>query len=229
LSTVEISREEHLTNEQIQEMSEEFVGYMNSEDELTKVQAWEIGQKLHWHFSPLIKNTIFGSRNKMKVDGGVWQSTIDREGHDDMLSEGKVIFFEALHKYDPSSGVPFVGFIKSQIQYGVFNYLRDSNSLQDTVHSGGSLDEIMENGFDPKGADGVDMEDESTKNTLKLALRVAWNDLSQKQKDVLELMINKEYTLREAGKELGIHHTTVWEIRKGALNKMKKILKSFNK
>jgi RNA polymerase sigma factor (sigma-70 family) len=227
LSTVEISREEHLTNEEIQEMAEEFVGYMNSDDELTKIEAWEIGQKLHWHFSPLIKNTIFGSRNKMKVEGGVWQSTIDREGHEDMLSEGKVIFFEALHKYDPSSGVPFVGFIKSQIQYGVFNYLRDSNSLQDTVNSGGSLDEIMENGFDPKSDEVIGADEEGTRNNRQLALRVAWNSLNQRQKNVLDLVINREYTLREAGKELGVHHTTIWEIRKVALAKMQKIIKNF--
>jgi RNA polymerase sigma factor (sigma-70 family) len=164
----------------------------------------------------------------MKVEGGVWTATIDREGHEDMMSEGKVIFFEALHKYDPSSEVPFTAFIKSQVQFGVFNYLRGGSCFQNAIQVSNSLDEIILDGYEPESIDDVEslvFTDDNVSNSRQLALKVAWNSLNQKQKDVLDLVIHREYTLREAGAELGIHFTTVREIKANALKKMEKILK----
>lgn len=229
--------------EEIQRKAEWFVEHHNSLNEEERLKAWEIGLELYEQFQPLIKATLFGGTNKMNVDYEVWTTTIRREGKEDMMSEGKVQFFEALCEYDPSSGVYFVHYIKSKIQYGIFNYLRNGSSFDHALQARDSFEELFGNqdknsecpSFcrkkqDPSwvAPDFVEgMFGEHKPTNKHLALRVAWNSLSQKQKEVLDLTLLKNYTLREAGRELGIHFTTVRGIRNDALKKMEKIMKKF--
>lgn len=236
-----ITENDHLTDEQVQELAETFVGYFNTEE---KEKAWEIGDKLHFHFQPLIKDLLFGKKNKMGVEKGVWTSTLEREGFEDMLSEGKVQFFELLTEYDPSSGVYFAVYVKRKLEFGIFNYLRNGSSFDNAMKATDSLDLFMElDKMDnyPQGLrefykvirEGTSIEDEvfkevQTSNKL-IALKVAWNSLNDRQKKVLDLVINREYTLREAGAEMGVHFTTIREIRNTALEKMKKIIKKVMK
>lgn len=239
-----ITEKDHLTGEELQVLAEAFVGFFNTEE---KEKAWEIGDKLYWHFEPLIKDLLFGRRNKMNVEKTVWTATIEREGAEDMFSEGKVQFFEALTEYDPSAGVYFAVYIKRKLEFGIFNYLRNGSSFDNAIQTQDSLDKLLEDAFDPASSstfvgsregmlfsqylkeNSKNVEDEIFQDTqtsnLKLALRVAWNDLNDRQKQVLDLLINREYTLREAGAEMGIHHTTVREIKLTTLKKMKKIIK----
>lgn len=232
-----------MSRAEIQEKAEWFVGHVCSEDEEERQRAWEVGQELYEQFLPLIKSSLFSSRNKMNVEQSVWSSTIDREGHEDMLSEGKVQFFEALYEYDPSSGVYFVHYIKNKIQYGIFNYLRNGSSFDNALQSKDSLDDILstdpEDGVGGNGAwklycrlmqeqpDQLETElfNEHRYSATNNAIRVAWNGLNQRQKRVLDLLIHKNYTLREAGRELGIHFTTVRGIKNNALKKMEKVIK----
>ncbi|MGG1219373.1 sigma-70 family RNA polymerase sigma factor [Priestia endophytica] len=236
----DISREEHLNGEQVQELAETFVAYFHRED---KEEAWNIGNRLYWHFKPLIKDLLFGRKNKMNVEKTVWTSTIDREGREDMLSEGKVQFFELLTEYDPSSGVHFGVYIKRKLEFGIFNYLRNNSSFDNAIQTQDSLDELLKDNFSE--VDGMDTEarkllmkymdensqdielgllDEVQISNKHLALRVAWNSLNERQKEAVDLIVNKEYTLREAGSEMGIHHTTVREIKNTAFKKMEKII-----
>lgn len=236
----EVTEAEHLTGDQVQEIAETFVAYYHTEE---KEQAWEVGNKLYWHFKPLIKDLLFGRRNKMNVDKTVWTSTIEREGAEDMLSEGKVQFFELLTEYDPSSGVQFGVYIKRKLEFGIFNYLRDNSSFDNAIQTQDSLDELLKDNFSE--VDSIDtearkllmryMNDNSQDidleilgdvpmNNKHLALRVAWNSLNERQKKAVDLIINREYTLREAGAEMGIDHTTAREIKNTALKKMEKII-----
>jgi RNA polymerase sigma factor (sigma-70 family) len=234
----DVTEKDHLTGEELQELAEAFVGFYHTEE---KEQAWEIGNKLYWHFEPLIKDLLFGRKNKMNVEKSVWTSTIEREGAEDMLSEGKVQFFELLAKYDPSSGVQFGVYIKRKLEFGIFNYLRNGSSFDNAMKATESFELFMEEDFDENNhsyskaqfykliREGKSVEDELFEevkmSNLNLALRVAWNGLNDRQRKVLDMIINREYTLREAGAELGVHHTTVREIKNTALEKMKKIIK----
>lgn len=243
-----ITENDHLTDEQIQELAETFVGYFNTEE---KEKAWEIGEKLYFHFQPLVKDLLFGKKNKMGVEKGVWTSTLEREGFEDMLSEGKVQFFELLTEYDPSSGVYFAVYTKRKLEYGIFNYLRNGSSFDNAMKAQDSLDELMDHNYfmggnESQGRVGGSVqfskylsenaprieselfEEIQTSNKL-IALKVAWNSLNDRQKRVLDLVINREYTLREAGAEMGVHFTTIREIRNTALEKMKKIIKKVMK
>jgi RNA polymerase sigma factor (sigma-70 family) len=236
----EVTVEEHLTGEQVQELAEAFVGFYHTEE---KQQAWEIGNKLYWHFEPLIKDLLFGRRNKMNVDKTVWTSTIEREGAEDMLSEGKVQFFELLTEYDPSSGVHFGIYIKRKLEFGIFNYLRDNSSFDNAIQTQDSLDELLKDNFSEvdsidsearkllmkyvnENSPEVDLEllNDVQVSNKHLALRVAWNSLNERQKKAIDLVVNKEYTLREAGAEMGIHYTTLREIKNTAFKKMEKII-----
>lgn len=224
----------------MQELAEAFVGFYHTEE---KQQAWEIGNKLYWHFEPLIKDLLFGRKNKMNVEKTVWTSTIEREGKEDMLSEGKVQFFELLTEYDPSSGVHFGIYIKRKLEFGIFNYLRDNSSFDNAIQTQDSLDELLKDNFNEvdsidsearkllmkymdENSPDIDLEllDEVQVNNKHLALRVAWNALNERQKKAIDLIVNKEYTLREAGAEMGIHYTTIREIKNTAFRKMEKII-----
>lgn len=241
----DIEEKDHLTGEEVQELAEAFVGFFNTDE---KEKAWKIGNKLYWHFEPLVKDLLFGRRNKMNVEKTVWTNTIEREGKEDMLSEGKVQFFELLTEYDPSSAVQFGVYIKRKLEFGIFNYLRNGSSFDNAIQTQDSLDELLKDNFndletvngearkllmkyiDEKSQE-IDsaMLDEVQVSNLNLALRVAWNSLNERQREVLELLIQREYTLREAGAELGVHFTTVREIKNTALEKMKRIIKKVYK
>lgn len=241
-----ITKKDHITNKELQELAEAFVGFYNSEED--KEQAWQIGHRLYWHFEPLIKSLLFGHKNRMNVERSVWTSTLEREGFEDMLSEGKVQFFELLAKYDPSSGVHFAHYIKKKLEYGIFNYLRNNSSFDNAIQTQDSLDELLKDTYTDDdyvkgGARNLLMEyiesnseslDSSLLEEIKvdnkhLALRVAWNSLSERQKQVVDLLVHKEYTLREAGAELGVHFTTVREIRNNSFEKMQKIIEKVMK
>lgn len=244
LAETKITVDEHLTGEQLQELAETFVGYYNDPEKAE--ECWAIGEKMYWHFQPLIKDLLFGRKNKMGVDKTVWTSTIEREGAEDMLSEGKVQFFELLCEYDPSSGVHFGVYIKRKLEFGIFNYLRNGSRFDNAIQTRDSLDELLREGYEDlnpsrEGAlfskylkeNSITVEGEVfTENNVTnkhLALRVAWNSLNERQKHVIDLLIHKEYTLREAGAEMGVHHTTVREIKNTAFKKMEKLIKDFIK
>lgn len=230
--------------EEIQRLAEFFVSNYQSEDPDLKDQAWEIGVELYNRFLPLIKAILFGSINKIRVDPTVWATTINREGEEDMLSEAKVQFFEALTQYDPGGGVWFVHYIKTKLQFGIFNYLRNNQCFDHSIQTQDSLDLIMSQDFeDMPNKNGLRLYskhlmdhsenleekilEEPSYSALGNALRVAWNSLTEKQKKVVELVIFKNYTLREASRELGHHFTTIRGIKNSALRKMEKILKKF--
>lgn len=207
---------------EIQKKAEFFAFYVHSPDPKQRQMAWDVGLELYEYFQPLIKKIVLSKTNKLNIDSEVWTSTIKREGIEDMLSEGKVRFFEGLYHYDPSSGVYFCHYIKQKIQYGVFNSLRKQKAFDHSIRTFSvptfELDRVMEE---------PEEEEEYKPTTLHLALRVAWNSLNKKQQNVLDLTLFREYTLREAGQKMGLHFTTVRGIKKKSLNQMKKILRKF--
>jgi RNA polymerase sigma factor (sigma-70 family) len=225
-----------LSREEIQSKVEQFLANYQSEDELVKEEAWLIGQELFDQFYPLVLGILFGKRGRIQVDSSVWNKTIKKEGSEDMISEAKVQFFEALCDYDPESGVYFPYYIQRKLQYGVFNTLR-KNGFDHALREI-SLDEYLATATPVTGTKGrvlreITKQSRGVEDILfpdapvnSLLLRVAWNSLSKKQKDVLDLTLQRNYTLREAGETLGIHFTTVRGIRKRSLSKMKKIIKS---
>lgn len=236
----DVEKKDHLTGEELQDLAETFVGFFHTDE---KEKAWEIGNKLYWHFEPLIKDLLFGRKNKMNVEKSVWTSTIEREGAEDMLSEGKVQFFELLTEYDPSSGVQFGVYIKRKLEFGIFNYLRNGSSFDNAIQTQDSLDELLKDNFSEleningearklllkyidENSQDIDSElltDVKVSNK-HLALRVAWNGLNDRQRQAIDLVVHREYTLREAGAEMGVHHTTVREIKNNAFKKMEKII-----
>jgi len=232
-----------LPKEKKQELVELFIEHYHSHNEEEKEQAWKIAQDLYSIYEPMIKEILINPRRglrKFNIHNDMWANTVDKEGFEDMLQEGRTQFYEALCDYDPSSEVYFSHYIEKKLGYGIFNYLRNGQKFDDMLQSTESFDVLFAEGTDctaPFNAlkhEGIyvlgietDLFDENTLTNKDLALRVAWNSLSDKQRNVLELVINRDYTLREAGYELGLHFTTVREIRNTALEKMKKVLKKF--
>ncbi|WLR49569.1 sigma-70 family RNA polymerase sigma factor (plasmid) [Halobacillus litoralis] len=228
-------------------MAVQAVNLMQSDDPDEQLEGWEKADELYNKHEAFIKSTILNPK-KIKVDLGVWDSTVDKVGWDELEGEARVQFFEALHKFDPDNGTYFPHFIKSKLQYGIFNYLRDNSKFDDAIKATESFEDLLDENRDEHGGaiskalytdvmaegqqfqkdiDSKLLEEAKTSSNKELAVRVAWNSLSDKHKNVLEMIVNKEYTLREAGKELGVHFTTVRDIKNTALKKMEKLVKKF--
>lgn len=209
--------------------------------------GWVIALELYESYTSLIKSTIKNPK-KVKVEKGVWDSTMEREGWEDMLAEGRVQFYEALLQFDPDDGTYFPHYIKSKLNYGIFNYLRNGQVFDKTIKETDSFEEKFEEDRDQwqgrmqkslytevlKNNNNIEtdidysfMEEEYQPTSKELLVKVAWNSLNERQKKVLELTINREYTLREAGNELDVHFTTIRETKNNALKKMKKVIKKY--
>lgn len=158
-------------------------------------------------FEPLIKKCI-----RMYIK--------DPCNFEDAMQEGRQAILGCIKKYDISSPVYFEGYVKMAVIYCIRDFglkHRENASLdEELTEDGGSLYDVLDSGMDIE-------EDEIKKETIK-SLNAAINELSEKERKVINEFYFEGKTMREISRERRCHYMTVAKQKDRALEKLRKAM-----
>lgn len=144
--------------------------------------------------------------------------TTERE---DLLSEAQCVLLECLTTYDPSRGVRFVGYYRTQLRYYFLKRIESNMTLPIPV-----LDIVSETGV--SGLENLTTEetaeDEFMAKEARAALDGALAKLSVRERQVIELFYDYDLSLSEIGGFLGISYQSVANTKSRGLKKLASLL-----
>lgn len=158
-------------------------------------------------FEPLIKKCI-----KMYIK--------DPEAFEDAMQEGRLAILGCIKKYDISSQVYFEGYVKMAVIYCIRDFglrYRENISLDEGINEdGGSLYDILDS--------GVDIEENEINKERISSLNAALNELSEKERKIINEFYFEGKTMREISKVKRCHYMTVVKHKEKALQKLRQVI-----
>lgn len=127
---------------------------------------------------------------------------------ENLLAEIKIIFIQLLLEYQIDSPVPLAGYLKNKLERRVYNYLRKINQVRQR--------EIL---LDLSCYRKSFSKEEISSPALAF---IGWNNLTDQQKRVLELIYDYGYSERETAKELRVSPSRVNKVKKLALERLRR-------
>jgi len=132
---------------------------------------------------------------------------------EDAKAEGQLAVVEAVRTYNPSSGVPFAGYVESRVRYRMWNlFKRERRRWQQEV----TLDESR-----PEEDAGIDIAADVETAMLADSIREAIATLPDKQRLVVAATLLGEARLADAAKVLKISTQAVHSLRNRAIARLK--------
>ena len=143
---------------------------------------------------------------------------------EDLYQDACILLLEAIKDFDEDRGVPFLGFAKSRIYYGIHNLTRK------TTYEA-SLDQPLweEDGqtmVDQLKDTGEGIEDGITRLELLESLDSALQSLTQKQQEVIVSHYFEEKKLKDIAIDRDVHYKTVLGLKNRAIKELYGQLKS---
>ncbi len=143
---------------------------------------------------------------------------------EELYQEGFWQILEALNVYDPTKGVPFLGFVTIRLKHHYQNKRRKEKttiSLDQTVGNDSStsiLDLLVD--------EGMPIEQNYIKKEEHKELRLAIHMLDRRDREIIEKYYLKGIQLKEIANERNVHYVTV---AKGRAKAIENLRKNFNK
>lgn len=144
----------------------------------------------------------------------------------ELVSIGLVALIKAVDTYDNNRNVIFYSYALKCIRNEILSYIRKNKKLSSNI----SLDSYFyDNGNDKKVpyinsliSDFDDVENIAINNELNKLLSQKINELDDIEKEVLNLYYNLDYTQRQIGEILNVSYSTINNMLKRILKKLKK-------
>lgn len=144
----------------------------------------------------------------------------------ELVSIGLVALIKAVDTYDNNRNVIFYSYALKCIRNEILSYIRKNKKLSSNI----SLDSYFyDNGNDKKIpyinsliSDFDNVENIAINNELNKLLSQKINELDDIEKEVLNLYYNLDYTQRQIGEILNVSYTTINNMLKRILKKLKK-------
>lgn len=144
----------------------------------------------------------------------------------ELVSIGLVALIKAVDTYDNNRNVIFYSYALKCIRNEILSYIRKNKKLSSNI----SLDSYFyDNGNDKKVpyinsliSDFDDVENIAINNELNRLLSQKINELDDIEKEVLNLYYNLDYTQRQIGEILNVSYSTINNMLKRILKKLKK-------
>lgn len=144
----------------------------------------------------------------------------------ELVSIGLVALIKAVDTYDNNRNVIFYSYALKCIRNEILSYIRKNKKLSSNI----SLDSYFyDNGNDKKIpyinsliSDFDNVENIAINNELNKLLSQKINELDDIEKEVLNLYYNLDYTQRQIGEILNVSYSTINNMLKRILKKLKK-------
>lgn len=144
----------------------------------------------------------------------------------ELVSIGLVALIKAVDTYDNNRNVIFYSYALKCIRNEILSYIRKNKKLSSNI----SLDSYFyDNGNDKKVpyinsliSDFDNVENIAINNELNRLLSQKINELDDIEKEVLNLYYNLDYTQRQIGEILNVSYSTINNMLKRILKKLKK-------
>lgn len=144
----------------------------------------------------------------------------------ELVSIGLVALIKAVDTYDNNRNVIFYSYALKCIRNEILSYIRKNKKLSSNI----SLDSYFyDNGNDKKIpyinsliSDFDNVENIAINNELNRLLSQKINELDDIEKEVLNLYYNLDYTQRQIGEILNVSYSTINNMLKRILKKLKK-------
>jgi RNA polymerase sigma factor (sigma-70 family) len=155
----------------------------------------------------------FKNNTKMRVD---W-TPMEKE---DLFQEIALQFFKLVSEYDPEVG-EFVGIVKGKLHLRVYdNFFED---VADQRFNETAYDEEID--FEGKSQSILLDESQHNKHPAQyIELYEAFNRLSKRQREAVELKVTKGWNAREVAEEMGISHSSARTHIELGLKKLKTLM-----
>jgi RNA polymerase sigma factor (sigma-70 family) len=168
-----------------------------------KAGSREASEQLLSRFKPLIYATI-----KRHHNGPNWE---------DVLQSAALCLLEGIHAFDEQKGIPFPAYIKTKLNYDIYNLCRKersivSRSIQVDQDGLDPLDFVMDEGADPQG--------DLLKKEQNAAIQEALAALDPKQREVIVLYFYHRLTLMCIARRMGVSYKTVQRYKARALKSL---------
>ena len=137
-------------------------------------------------------------------------------------SQGWLALVVGIRKYEEGSGVPFPGYIESQVKYAVWNlFKRERRRWEQEIQLEGGQEEDGLGGLLAKLPASSDVAMEVELEWLSQELRKVMLTLPQKQAEVIVRTVIGGETLTKVGEELGITPQGIYNLRKRGFARLK--------
>ncbi|WZL73724.1 sigma-70 family RNA polymerase sigma factor [Clostridiaceae bacterium 35-E11] len=147
-----------------------------------------------------------------------------KEAFEDLVQEGYMKILQEIERFDEERGVPFLGYIKLQLK---FFYMEKGKRERHTW----SLNQQLDVGddsiafLDMLRDETVDIEKDMIQEEEMFLIKQGIQQLSYKQREVIELYFYKRMNMRQIAQQLGVHYKTVAKRKKTALQKLRESLR----
>ncbi len=144
----------------------------------------------------------------------------DRREAEDLYQDACVLVIEAVRDYEEEKGVPFLGFAKSRVYFGIHNMLRkDVFTLSlDQPYGDGDGKSLLNQLMD----ESDEMDDSLIREEVSRLLRSSVESLTPKQRDVIKGYYFDGMLLKDMASARGVHYKTVLKIKERAMEKLRK-------
>lgn len=134
---------------------------------------------------------------------------------EDAEQEAWLILVQAIHSYNPAMKVPLAGYLESKIKFEMFNFCRSERGRQQKV-----VNDISLTNLPADDAPELLVEQKFLIKSIQRCIR----QMPLKQQYVLVRNIINQYKLNRIAYDMGITTSAVYQLKKRALARLKKVL-----
>ncbi len=142
--------------------------------------------------------------------------SVNESSIEDLVQEGYIVILLSLKSYDKKYNVHFLRYVQTKLQFFYINYYRNTRRLRETK----SIHEYEAFLRD----ENISLDDKITNEEEITELMKNIEKLPKKEKEVLNLYYNHEYSMEEIAKSLNIaYRTAIWR-KYNAVCRLKKMM-----
>jgi RNA polymerase sigma factor (sigma-70 family) len=172
-----------------------------------KAGSSEAAEQLLSRFKPLIYATI-----KRHHTGSEWE---------DMLQSAALFLLEGIKDYDAQTGIPFLAYIKTKLNFDIYNLCRRQRNIMSYHLTIGKDDPDPLSGLVDESAD---IQLQVLRNEQINALHEALSELQPRHREVIVLYFFKNLTLKEIAKRMGISYKTAQRYKARGMERLAGLL-----
>ncbi len=158
-------------------------------------------------FKPLMLRTI-----QRHHTGSDWE---------DLLQSASLSVLEGIKKYDAEKGIPFPAYIKTKLNFDIYNLCRKNRSI---LSCQAVVNDEDQNPLEWLEDESIDIQQDFLRKEEISALHKALNKLQPKYREVIVLHYFKNITLKDIAKEMDISYKTAQRYKARGLKRLAGLL-----
>ncbi|HZJ56661.1 MAG TPA: sigma-70 family RNA polymerase sigma factor [Clostridia bacterium] len=147
----------------------------------------------------------------------------DRGDMEDLFQDACILIMEAVRDYDEEKGVPFLGFVKSRVYFGIHNKVRRCVFELSLDRPYGDEDGLSP--IDTLEDDSIDIEESLINEETSVMLGNAIGELTLKQRGIIRGYYLEGRTLKEMAAARGVHYKAVVQLKARAMEVLRDKIK----